>query len=352
MIDRGDAVRKLALHVARVTGIAPLSKPLFGGIGVILMLHRVTDEPPGALGVNRHLAITPGFLDRLIADMTAAGYEFVSMDEAVDRIRSGGGSREFAVITADDGFRDNLTEAVPVFEKHRTPFVVHIAPGLIGGTADLWWEVLEQVVLARDALQVETPAGREALDCSSFEARRAAWVRLHDLLCKETPEEGRHDALRKIAARAGIDPDALRENLLMDWSEVRRIAAHPLCTIGAHTIDHFMLKRLSREKALSEIADAAGVIEAETGRRPRHMAYPYGYPAAVGPREVELAAEAGFLTAVTTRHGVIRAGHAAHLLALPRISVNGRYQSLGHVRTMLSGFTTPLANSGKRLVTV
>lgn len=352
MIDRGDAVRKLALHVARFSRLAPLSKPLFGGIGVILMLHRVTDAPPGALGVNRHLAITPGFLDRLIADMTAAGYEFVTLDEAVKRIRAGGGSREFAVITADDGFRDNLTEALPVFEKHATPFIVYIAPGLMNGTADLWWEVLEQVVLARDALQVEAPAGREALDGSSFEAKRAAWARLHDLLCKELPEEGRHDALRRIAAPTGIDPDAVREKLLMSWDEVRRVAAHPLCTIGAHTVDHFMLKRLPRERALSEMADAATMIEARIGMRPRHMAYPYGYPAAVGPREVELAAEAGFQSAVTTRHGVIRAGHAEHLLALPRISVNGRYQQLGHVRTMLSGFTTPLANSGKRLVTV
>lgn len=352
MIDRADAVRKLALNVARLSYIAPLSKPLFGGIGVILMLHRVTDDPPGALGVNRHLAITPGFLDSLIGDMARAGYEFVTMDEAVARIRVGGGRREFAVITADDGFRDNLTEALPVLEKHRAPFMVYIAPGLIDGTADLWWEVLEQAVLACDAVPLRTRDGSEVLDCSSFEAKRAAWTRLHDHLGRDVPEEGRYEALRLIAGQAGVDPAALRANMLMDWDEVRLLASHPLCTIGAHTVDHFMLKRLSREKALGEMADAATTIEARTGKRARHMAYPYGYPAAVGPREVELAAEAGFVSAVTTRHGVIRAGHAAHLLALPRISVNGRYQSLGHVRTMLSGFTTPLANAGKRLVTV
>ncbi|TGW07216.1 polysaccharide deacetylase, partial [Mesorhizobium sp. M2D.F.Ca.ET.145.01.1.1] len=56
--------------------------------------------------------------------------------------------------------------------------------------------------------------------------------------------------------------------------------------------------------------------------------------------------------AVTTRHGVLRAEHAGFLHALPRISVNGRYQSLHHIRTMLSGVTTPLANAGKMLVTI
>ena len=82
------------------------------------------------------------------------------------------------------------------------------------------------------------------------------------------------------------------------------------------------------------------------------MAYPYGYASAVGPREVALAKEAGYVSAVTTRHGVLQQGHANHLTALPRISVNGRYQRLGHLKTMLSGITTPLANAGKVLVTV
>ncbi|TIU59623.1 MAG: polysaccharide deacetylase, partial [Mesorhizobium sp.] len=81
-------------------------------------------------------------------------------------------------------------------------------------------------------------------------------------------------------------------------------------------------------------------------------AYPYGYASAVGGREVGFARDAGYASAVTTRHGVLRAEHAGFLQALPRISVNGRYQSVAHIRTMLSGVTTPLANAGKMLVTI
>ncbi|MBL8583405.1 MAG: polysaccharide deacetylase family protein [Rhizobiaceae bacterium] len=352
MIDGGDAVRRFALGAARLSGIAPLAKPLLGGIGVILMLHRVTEAKPTPLGINRHLMITPRFLDTLIADVKASGYDFVGMDDAVERILGGGRGRRFAAITADDAFRDNLTEALPVFEKHATPFTIYVAPGLINGTAELWWEVLEQVVLTRDAIYLATANGTEVLDCASPDRKRAAFMRLHDHLCSEVAEEDRGSALNAIAGSAAIAPDDLRRHLLMDWDEVRTIAAHPLATIGAHTVNHFMLKRLTRTKALAEMVDAVTAIEIETGRRPRHMAYPYGYPAAVGAREVELAAEAGFVSAVTTRHGVIRAEHAAHLLALPRLSINGRFQNIEHVRTMLTGFTTPLANAGKRLVTV
>ena len=110
--------------------------------------------------------------------------------------------------------------------------------------------------------------------------------------------------------------------------------------------------RLPPEKALAEMEEGANALEGQLGTRPRHFAYPYGYASAVGPREVALAGQAGFVTAVTTRHGVLKPGHGQHMQALPRISINGRYQQLGHVRTMVNGLTTPLANGGRTLVTV
>src|SRR5262245_537190 len=137
MIDGGEAIRKLALNVARFTGLAPLARPLVGGIGAILMLHRVTAKPEKPGGVNRHLNIAPDFLDAVLADMRAQGYAFVALDEAVERIRRGGAGGQFAAITADDAYRDNLTEALPVLEKHDAPLTVYVAPGLINGTADL-----------------------------------------------------------------------------------------------------------------------------------------------------------------------------------------------------------------------
>ena len=62
MIDGGEVIRKLALNVARYSGLAPLGRPLVGGIGAILMLHRVTAVPEKPLGVNRHLNIAPDFV--------------------------------------------------------------------------------------------------------------------------------------------------------------------------------------------------------------------------------------------------------------------------------------------------
>ena len=352
MIDGGEAIRKLALNVARYTGLAPLAKPLMGGIGAILMLHRVTAHPERPNGINRHLTIAPDFLDAVIADMKLEGYEFVSMDEAVERIHNRRGRRQFAAITADDAYRDNLTEALPILEKHDAPLTIYVAPALINGTADLWWDVIEDVVNARDMLFLSTPNGQISIDCGNSAKKYDANSRLHEYLTIDVREEDQRRVLHELAKSAGVDSDEPRRRLLMSWDEIRTISAHPLITIGAHTVNHFNLKRLPVEKARREIVDVARILEIETGVTPRHMAYPYGYPSAVGCREVELVREAGYVSAVTTRHGVLRPEHAEHLHALPRISVNGRYQRIAHIRTMLSGVTTPLANAGRMVVTV
>jgi peptidoglycan/xylan/chitin deacetylase (PgdA/CDA1 family) len=352
MFDRGEVFRKLALNLARYSGLALLTRPLVGGIGAILMLHRVTAAPGKPLGLNRHLSITPEFLDQIIADMKCRGYRFVSMDEAIDRIRFGHGHEQFATITADDAYRDNLTEALPVFEKHGTPFTIYVAPGLIDGTTDLWWDVLEDIVCARERFNLATSNGNFIIDASTPARKVEANRRLENYLTAEISEEAQRKVVRDLAREAGIDYDLPRRETLMDWNEVRTIARHRLATIGAHTLGHYNLSRLPAGKVRQEMADGARVLKDKLGEMPRHLAYPYGYVLAVGPREVAMAREAGYVSAVTTRHGILRAQHANHLHALPRISLNGRYQRVTHLRTMLSGITTPLANNGKVVVTV
>ncbi|QIA24000.1 MULTISPECIES: polysaccharide deacetylase family protein [unclassified Mesorhizobium] len=351
MIDGGEAIRKLALNVVRYTGLAPLAKPFVGGIGAILMLHRVTATPEKPDGVNRHLNIAPEFLDAVIADMKAHGYTFVTLDEAIERIKAGGKGGQFAAITADDAYRDNMTEALPVLEKHGAPVTIYVAPGLINGAADLWWEVVEDIVSARDRLILTTPNGPVTIDCSTPGRKLQAFARLHDYLTLDVREEDQRAVLRELTRSNGIELGA-RQSMLMNWDEIRAMAGHSLVTIGAHTVNHRNLKRLSEADARHEVEDVRRILQAELGEAPRHFAYPYGYPSAVGDREVGIARDAGYASAVTTRHGVLRAEHADFLQALPRISVNGRYQSVAHIRTMLSGVTTPLANAGKMLVTI
>jgi peptidoglycan/xylan/chitin deacetylase (PgdA/CDA1 family) len=94
---------------------------------------------------------------------------------------------------------------------------------------------------------------------------------------------------------------------------------------------------------------SADVIEGALGKRPRHFCYPVGDRTSAGPREFRIAAELGFKTAVTTRPGVLFAEHAAHLTALPRISLNGQYQQSRYAKVLMSGAATALWNGFRKV---
>ena len=354
MIDNKEKLRKLIFKGLMVSRLPQLCKPLLGGQGAILMLHRVTRAPGTRFGFNENLIIHPDFLDDLIADMKEQGFKFVSLDEAVSRIGAESNDERFAAITLDDGFRDNLIEALPVFEKHGTPFTVYIAPGLTDGEVEPWWDLVEAAVehSNSDKLTMATPDGNLSFDCSTDAAKAASFDEICRILSEELAEEAQVAAVRSLAADAGVNPADYRGQHLMTWDEIRTIAAHPLCTIGAHTVHHYNLKRLTPEKALWEMAESAAILEKALGEKPRHLAYPYGFEKAVGEREATIARDAGFVSAATTRHGMIQKAHAGHLHTLPRISVNGRYQNIDFLNAMLSGVTTPMANRGQTVVTV
>jgi peptidoglycan/xylan/chitin deacetylase (PgdA/CDA1 family) len=135
----------------------------------------------------------------------------------------------------------------------------------------------------------------------------------------------------------------------MSWQELADLARDPLVTIGAHTVNHPILTKVTEGAVRAELDNSRSVIEAAIGVRPQHFAYPVGDRTAAGPREFQIAADLGYKTAVTTRPGVIFAQHADHLMALPRISLNGEFQNLRHAKVLISGAATGLWNGFRKL---
>lgn len=345
MIDARVAAMKLVLATVHYSGIGRMASSSLASAGAILMLHRVTDTDHAPLGLNSGLAIQPAFLDRVLTFLRRKGIEIVSMDELVEALGKGR-STGLVAITADDGYLDNLKEALSVLEAHDAPMTIYIAPGLTNDDVVPWWEGIENHVATRDIVYMPTAEGIVSIDCPSKAAKRTAALRVMEHIQTQVPEE------RQQAFLASMGITGNRERQFMNWDELRRLTTHRLVGLGAHTVGHVNLRRLPPAAARREMADSATVIEMETGMRPRHFAYPYGGPMAAGTREAGLARELGFASAVTTRHGVLHAGHADHLHALPRISVNGNFQKLAYVRALLSGVPTLIANRGRRLVTV
>ncbi|MCC5976571.1 MAG: polysaccharide deacetylase family protein [Salinarimonas sp.] len=321
--------------------------PVARGDGVILMFHHVRPATFGAFAPNRLLEITPEFFETVLQMVQSAGFEFIGLDALPERLAKGG-SRPFAVLTFDDGYRDNAEHALPILRRHGAPATFYITTGFADGHGRLWWLELEEAIRRLDRV-IFTHAGRDFdLPARDDAEKQIAFETTYWRL--RGGDEGTLLAvIADLAGQAGIESRLLTKGLCMNWDELAAFAANPLITIGAHTVSHPMLAKHDDTTAQFEIVESRERIAARLGVPVNHFAYPVGDPGSAGPRDFALAREAGFTTAVTTRPGHVFSGHAAHPHVLPRVSVNGLHQSRNTIRSLLSGVPFMLWNKGRRL---
>ena len=331
------------------TGAHIALRPFVAGIGAILTLHHVRPARPGRFQPNRLLEVTPRFLTRVVRDLRRSGLDLVSLDELHRRMVEGDFSRRFVCLTFDDGYRDTLQWAYPILKDAGIPFAVYVPTSFPDRLGELWWLVLEAVIARNDRIGLVIDGRDCKFDCRTVTEKRAIYDDLYWWLRARTTETELRGVIRNLAAFYHVDIAAFCDELCMSWTELAQLAADPLVTIGAHTVNHPMLAKLSKETVRSEMDLSRSVIEAALSLKPQHLSYPYGDRTSTGPREFEIAAELGFKTAVTTRPGVLFPEHGQCMTALPRISLNGDYQRMRYVRVLLSGTATAMWNGFRRL---
>jgi peptidoglycan/xylan/chitin deacetylase (PgdA/CDA1 family) len=344
-----NAVIRAGLDGLYVTGAHRFLRPVLGGAGLVLMLHRVQPATAEAFQPNRHLEITPDFLRTVLRHLRAQNIDIVTMDEVHRRMSARDFTRRFASFTFDDGYRDNRDHALPVMREFDAPLMVYVASDFAEGTGPLWWVALERAIAATDSVETIVNGAPARLDTSTAAAKQAAFNQIHDRLRRLPTDAEVRNEVHTLCVRSGIDDEAISRDLCMSWDELRGFANDPLVTIGAHTITHCNLAHEPKDIAEQEIRISQERIESALQKPTRHFAYPYGDKAAASAREFATARALGFATAVTTRPGMIFPEHADHLTALPRISLNGNYQSERFLSVLTSGAATAMWNRMRRL---
>jgi len=312
------------------------------GRGAIFTLHHVRPKQQRVFDPNAHLEITPDFLEAAILRLKRENYRFIALDALPAHLASND-PQPVAVFTLDDGYRNNLEFAAPVFTRQGVPFTVFVTGGFIDRTHTLWWETLADLLEARESLRFDFGAGEEILPLSAVSEKQAAFDRIAAFI-HDGSEALAVAKLNSVAEGHGIAPLVITETLTLGEAGLKKLVQNPLASLGAHTISHRALARLTEEEAHLEISASADRIREITGSRPTTLAYPYGDPSAASPREQMLAAERGLAVAVTTQPGTLTSDAA--LTALPRISLNGFYQKPAYVSALASGIAFRLMGRG------
>ena len=260
----------------------------------ILIYHQVLDKPD---------PIRPDVPDqnafRWQMQLLKRYFTPLALSDAVAQLQQGTLPPAAVCVTFDDGYRDNLEVALPILQQEGVPATVFVATAFCQG--DNMWN--DRVIDLVDRLQLNqadfSAVGCGQLPLATLEQKRQACETLLRQL-KYQPLQQRLDLIEALY-RQFEAPEAAPK--MMSPEQLRQLADSGV-EIGAHTVDHPILKTLSVEEQYRQIADSKTYLESVLERPVTGFAYPNGKPGVdYDALSVEQVERLGFDYAVSTAWG-------------------------------------------------
>ncbi|MDD2851701.1 MAG: polysaccharide deacetylase family protein [Desulfuromonadaceae bacterium] len=286
--------RYLFLSPVRMAGTWLVNR--FNAPVIILLYHRVTrlESDP------QQLSVTP--------ENFRAQMRYLKDNFPVVRLDAewSGVDRPSVAVTFDDGYADNVNEALPILEECGVPATFFISTGSVGSHQEFWWDDLERILLNNE----NVPA-RFTLDTGSevrewptkSAAERARLYRNFHVLIKNLPPEQQEQRLARLRVWADVAEEGRTSHRVATHDELKRLAQSKLVTIGGHTVSHTRLTVLSGDRQREEIADSVRQLEIWSGRQIKVFSYPFGSRDDFTAETIEICRQAGLFRAVANIPG-------------------------------------------------
>lgn len=276
-----NVLRKIKQRVVRL-----------GERGYILMLHRVSEQDENGITLNENMKVSPSFLDAFIAKLRC-DYNIIGINDIPAYLKQKT-KQKFIVFTFDDGYRDNLINALPIFERYGIPFTIFITSCFPNRNALLWWYSIADILLHHEKVVLSDGV---IYDCSTYEKRNMAFEQIRSKVLSFN-QLTLKDNLNSLFSDYNIDWSVYCDELCLSWNEIRSLTEHPLVTIGAHTAHHYNLKELlSVTDVEHEIKECIVDFQKNIQYTPFVFAYPFGSPKEIGKREIGIVSQMEFSSA-------------------------------------------------------
>lgn len=297
----------------------------FNRFGITTLLEQATwAQRPGVVVFTYHRIAEPStdlFYEPVISateesfrqqiNWLCNHFQLLTLDEFVAQLDCPSAwHKRTALLTFDDGYRDNFDIAAPILLERNIPATFFITSGFLDSTELPWWDhvayVLKQtqvqhLTIQRDNQSKSTPLD---IDLTTTPRARAIALVISALVDATIPNEPWF--LRELAARAEVEVDSerLSKMLFMSWDQLKQLANKSQnLTVGSHTATHRRLASLTRSSQQSELTESKQLLETRIDRKISALAYPYGWQGTYSPETKQLAAQAGYRLAFTSCPG-------------------------------------------------
>ena len=217
--------------------------------------------------------------------------------------------REPAIaLTFDDGYADNLYEALPILEAIGVPATFFISTGNLDGRSDFWSDELAHLVLhaggqTSDFILQDREYGGQWPTGHAHE-RESLHNRLHGHMLRIKAGR-REEWLEQLRRWHGPERASQHDDRALTRQELQQLAASSLVTIGAHGVTHTPLAILSAEEQRQELVASKEELQGLIGQEVTVFSYPFGGQGQFNRTSQRLCRQTGFQRAVTTLPGQV-----------------------------------------------
>ncbi|RJQ17678.1 MAG: polysaccharide deacetylase family protein [Nitrospiraceae bacterium] len=274
--------KKIFINILHYTGLLYLFLFLKKLVGkreaIILCYHRVIDVDD-----IYGYPLMHGVIDASVRDFErqmkflSRHFNVMSLSALSGCYRSGKLPRNAVVVTFDDGYKDNFTNAYPILKKYGIPATIFLITDFIGEGRLLWWDKLAYIIKKTSLRKISFISNGSVYehDLSSSEKRLKALKTINAML-KRYGNEEREDILEQLENKSGVTIDEyITKDLSLLWDDVREMQKNGI-EIGAHTETHPIMINLHPAVVKKEIVSSKQRIEQETSGSVKAFAYPSG----------------------------------------------------------------------------
>ncbi len=288
------SIKRTIASMASGFGAASVCERLFQHSPRVIFFHgttskQIVDKMPQACQMHMEKFKT------IILYLKSRGYNFISADDLFEAYQ---GNKQLTsrdlLITFDDGYRNNYTDAAPFLAKERIPFMVFVCSGLVDNNERISPYYLSATVFNKRINKLELPSLGQSHLLHNDGLRMQAYHWLFKILTT-SPELVVRMMVDDFKAAIGEQELARLKELhntedMMSWDEVSDIRNYG-CTIASHCVDHCVLHiNQPDEEVRHQLADSKQMIESHIGEC-RYFSFPNGARASVSEKAEMMAKE-------------------------------------------------------------
>lgn len=261
-------------------------------------------------------------------------FDIISIAEMADLVKNHPKKiyGKYLVITFDDGYKDNFTQAFPILKRHNVSACFFIATSLIGDQKLPWWDRIAYNYNKNNFKSIKLTSWSNTV---KYNGDDREFVR-NILTAAKISQVPIEEQLTEIEQLFPIE-EPIPTQQFLSWKNLEEMIAGGM-DVGAHSHNHEILANLSQEEIIFELTHSKMLIEKNLPYKVNSFSYPVGSQGTYNSTVTQALVDCGYDIAFNFQPGIninIKENRydLRRFSIVPSMTISSLKNTLGYAKT-------------------